>query len=299
MLDRVRSHWDIEADAVRHLPVGFGAHHWCASRDQRPVAFVTWDSSWAHHSRASLEDTYAAAAALRTTSVADLLVPPLATRAGGFTVPAGRGALSLTPWILATGPSDGPEWADDTAALLTRLHAVDPPARLPTWRPAPPDDLADRLPGLLYHPWDTGPLGPQMHEAVSDRLSEVLSWDARMRDLLSSSDPSRWVLTHGEPHPGNQSVVGAGRVLVDWESARLAPRERDLRPLWPGGTGWLLAGDAEPDWAMVELFDLEWRLDEIAQYAAWFAAPHGDGPDDRIALDGLRHELDRPGWCRP
>jgi spectinomycin phosphotransferase len=43
----------------------------------------------------------------------------------------------------------------------------------------------------------------------------------------------------------------------------------------------------------VELFDLEWRLDEIAQYAAYFAGPHADDADARTSLAGLRHELAR------
>ena len=44
---------------------------------------------------------------------------------------------------------------------------------------------------------------------------------------------------------------------------------------------------------MLELFDLEWRLDEISQYAAWFAAPHTGGADDEIAFGGLVEELER------
>jgi spectinomycin phosphotransferase len=44
---------------------------------------------------------------------------------------------------------------------------------------------------------------------------------------------------------------------------------------------------------MLELFDLEWRLDEISQYAARFAAPHPGGPDDEIAFGGLLDELER------
>ena len=42
---------------------------------------------------------------------------------------------------------------------------------------------------------------------------------------------------------------------------------------------------------MLELFDLEWRLDEINQYAAWFAAPHTGTADDDIAFGGLLDEL--------
>jgi spectinomycin phosphotransferase len=99
-----------------------------------------------------------------------------------------------------------------------------------------------------------------------------------------------WVPTHGEPHTANQLLTPDGLVLVDWESLASAPRERDLRALVESGYADLVP----PDWAMIEMFDLEWRLDEIAGYAAWFAAPHRGGEDDRIAFQGLLDELDRP-----
>jgi spectinomycin phosphotransferase len=53
---------------------------------------------------------------------------------------------------------------------------------------------------------------------------------------------------------------------------------------------------ADPE--MLELFDLQWRLDEIHQYATWFAAPHPGSRDDEIAFGGLQEELSRPepGW---
>ena len=76
---------------------------------------------------------------------------------------------------------------------------------------------------------------------------------------------------HGEPHDGNQLLTAAGRFLVDWDTLRLAPAELDLRTLVEHGCRPAEIG-ADPE--MVELFDLEWRLDEISQYAAWFAAPH-------------------------
>ncbi len=47
--------------------------------------------------------------------------------------------------------------------------------------------------------------------------------------------------------------------------------------------------------ALLAMFDLEWRLDEIAQYADWFARPHLGTASDTVALAGLRTELDRPG----
>jgi thiamine kinase-like enzyme len=36
------------------------------------------------------------------------------------------------------------------------------------------------------------------------------------------------VVTHGEPHPGNVIRTSTGLVLVDWDTTRLAPPERDL-----------------------------------------------------------------------
>jgi len=83
-------------------------------------------------------------------------------------------------------------------------------------------------------------------------------------------------------------VTGDGRLLVDWESLKLAPAERDLRTLTDEGA----ETDADPE--LLELFDLEWRLDEISQYAAWFSAPHRGTRDDEIAFAGLREELARP-----
>ena len=59
-------------------------------------------------------------------------------------------------------------------------------------------------------------------------------------------------------------------LLVDWESLALAPRERDLRPLVGSG----FADLVDPDPGCSRCFDLEWRLDEIAQYADWFFSAH-------------------------
>ncbi|MCW2793789.1 MAG: aminoglycoside phosphotransferase [Nocardioides sp.] len=106
--------------------------------------------------------------------------------------------------------------------------------------------------------------------------------------MAATADPATWVPTHGEPDTGNQLATAEGVLLVDWESLMLAPAERDLRTLadaghpHPRATSELLA-----------LFDLEWRLDEVAQYATWFEQPHGDDENDRLALGGLRHELGR------
>ena len=100
----------------------------------------------------------------------------------------------------------------------------------------------------------------------------------------------RHVPTHGEPHSGNQLLTAGGRLLVDWESLKLAPAELDLRTLTGTqaevqvevGVGIIPAGGGCKE-----------LLDEIRQYAAWFSAPHRGGPDDEIAFEGLLQELER------
>ena len=57
--DAVRQAWSAGVDAVEHLPVGFGAHHWAAAGDGRPILFVTLDQLGGRHSAASLESAYA------------------------------------------------------------------------------------------------------------------------------------------------------------------------------------------------------------------------------------------------
>ena len=112
----------------------------------------------------------------------------------------------------------------------------------------------------------------------------------------------RWVPTHGEPHTANVLWQLGGPVLVDWESLRVAPRERDLRTVLRGADGAeplsayvAHGGTAELDDDMVELFDLEWWLWEVAEYAVRFHGPH-DGDDDDVAVPPSRSWTK---WCRP
>ncbi|MGH3659363.1 MAG: hypothetical protein ACRDUA_22165, partial [Micromonosporaceae bacterium] len=64
VLEAVRDHWLREADAVEHLPVGFGAWHWCVTVAGRATLFVTLDRLAERHTHDSLDAAYRAAAAL-------------------------------------------------------------------------------------------------------------------------------------------------------------------------------------------------------------------------------------------
>jgi spectinomycin phosphotransferase len=286
ILAAVRDAWLPSADAVEHLPVGFGAHHWRALREGEPRLFVTLDSLAGRHDARSLHAAYAAAAHLAADGL-EFVHPNL----DPVTVVLGSGVLSATRWRAG----EVREQLDlaETASMVARLHAatVDD---LPRWTPLVRADFADRLRGRLATAWDGGAFAAQAHAALRDRLDAIAEWTQRYHALAALAREERWMPTHGEPHERNQLVTPDGTLLVDWESLRLAPRERDLRVLIDAG-----ASDIDASRPMVEMFDLEWRLDEISQYADRFESPHTGNASDRVALGGLLEELERAEWFQP
>ncbi|MGH3509080.1 MAG: hypothetical protein ACRDPI_02490, partial [Nocardioidaceae bacterium] len=254
LLEAVRRDWG-PVDRLEHLPIGFGAHHWKATTDGRPTLFVTFDGLLPKRDAAGLEAAYASAVELDLPFV--LACVPSA--AGGFTRPLADGAVSVTPWVdgrSGDGTFASRDDAGATAAMLSTLHAAEPPSGIPHWRPLVQPGFRDELAPRLVERWDTGPYGETVRTALVKRLDDIGRWATRYAVLSERARARRanWVATHGEPDTSNQLVDGDRRWLLDWESLRLAPRERDLRTLIDGG--WAdLAGDPDP--AMVELFDLE------------------------------------------
>ena len=285
------AHWLPDVERVTHLPVGFGAWHWQAWVGERPSLFVTLDRLGERHTDKTLEGAYGAAAALAARGLAFVL-PNRRTLLGRCTVPLGEDRLSVTPWLEGTTGQGG--FADEdqaraTVDMLSLLHAEAAPPSLPRWRPLVHPAFAFRMETRTARPWESGPFGEYARTALRERLPQIREWTSTYLTLASRTDASTWVPTHGEPHTRNQLTTQAGTYLVDWESAKLAPRERDLATLVEHGWGHLV--DADP--ALLEMFDLEWRLDEISQYAAWFEAPHTGTDSDEVALAGLHHELRR------
>lgn len=83
----------------------------------------------------------------------------------------------------------------------------------------------------LNGPWTMGPYAEATREllrADQDRLRVAL---ARYDDLEATvrGIGGRWVVTHGEPHTANV-LRGTDQSLrlIDWDTVRLAPRERYL-----------------------------------------------------------------------
>ncbi|CAN5197145.1 N/A [soil metagenome] len=299
LLDVVRTQWDEAVDRLEHLPVGFGAHHWAASVEQSRRYFVTFDRLAPKRSCEGLERAYCAAASLSSSGL-EFVLASLSSVSGGFTVPLGTGAVSVTPWT--AGRSGSGSFANEAEALETashlgRLHASKFPPGIPVWEPVVRADLGEGLSRRIAEPSPSGPFGERARAAVAAHLSAVYEWVRRYVVLTERAERTyqTWVPTHGEPDTGNQLVTPTRRLLVDWESLALAPRERDLDGLLASSADWQRAyGNHEPDAQMLEMFDLEWRLSEIAEYAAWFRAPHTGTASDTIAFGGLIQELGRP-----
>jgi spectinomycin phosphotransferase len=280
VLDVVRRHWLPDADAVEHLPVGWGAHHWRVDVGGEPALFATLDPDLPRHTHDSLEVAYASAAALDL----GFVWPCLPRTDGGFTVPLGQRTVSVTGWLEGERPAES---VAELPELLAELHAAPAPTTARTWATEISPDLGDRLRDLLQQEW-VGPLGATARELVVEHLSRVGGWLREHARLLDLADPSTYVVTHGEPHVRNQWLARGRTWLIDWESLVLAPRERDLATLVHEGR------DVDHDPEMVRLFDLEWRLSEIWSFAQWLQGPHEGDADDRTALGGLTEELTRP-----
>lgn len=285
LLTVVQREWDTDVARLEHAPVGFGAHHWTAYGRDEPVLFVTLDRLGRKRSAEDLEAAYAGAGALRLAGL-EFVLAPLPGAGGSPVVRFGDGALSCTVW--ERGQSGGPLDVAWTSQALAKLHVVLPPDGIPIWEPLVSHTFAAEMELRLQQPWGPGPYADPARNAVREHLADLDRWTARYHELAADAHGRVWVATHGEPHSENQLLTARGRHLVDWESLKLAPRERDLRVL-------LDAGEArvEADPAMVEMFDLEWRLDEIDQYAGWFAAEHPGSNDDRLGFGDLLHELRR------
>jgi spectinomycin phosphotransferase len=274
----VRDNWADHVTLAEHVPVGFGAWHWRVSASEGPVLFVSLDPPY-WHTAGSIERAYASVGLLARTL--DFVHAPLPTPDGTRCVPLGDGWLSATPWIEGASPTS---FTAEAAGLVRRLHAAEPPAGAPVWESQVDDGLVDELRDWVGRPWDGGPFGETARTAVRDRLSDIDRGLHAHRDLTERLDPSSYVPTHGEPDVHNQRRSTDGRLLlVDWESFRLAPAERDLL----GATGNHVPGDP----ALVTLFRLEWALNEVRSYSDWLRGPHGDDADTRTAVNGLTEEL--------
>jgi spectinomycin phosphotransferase len=306
-------HWGIEVSAIEYAPVGFGSYHWLAEDRAGRRWFVTGDrlsslgiqdGSDPAGNVVGLEASYQTAAALREGGLS-FVVAPIAGRSQKLALRVlPEWAVAVFPYI--EGESSGPgEWTDSTkrlaaARLVGRVHGARPPGGIPPWDAAIPHRSA-LIDGLhdLERPWLTGPYADRVRRllATSRPAIEALlrRYDRLDEEVTQSQD--EWVVTHGEPHSANFISGSDGAMhLIDWDTVRLAPRERDL---------WIVAGDdpyalaayqteagpCAPRPEAMELFRLRWPLADIGVYVRRFRGPHAGSEDDEASWAELTNCL--------
>jgi spectinomycin phosphotransferase len=292
--------WALECEEVAYLPLGAGSHHWRTGSDDGGAWFVTVDDV---RIKPWLGDDVAGAA--RRLDVA-LGVPLLLHERDGLDVVApvpsvdGRPtralddafAMSVTPWLAGAAGGFSTSWPvdgrDAVLGVLARMHLAAAPPGLHVARLLPErGSLRDAM-GSIASAWDAGPLSEAARAWLAAHADDVAHRLDELEALERTWASRPLVITHGEPHPGNVLVSGGRRRLVDWDTAALAPPERDLwwfrdadLSSWSARTG--ISVDTE----LLAAYALAWTLADVTSFVSELRAPHDDTGDARAALRWL------------
>lgn len=309
--------WGIDVAELSYLAVGFGSHHWCAVTGIDEW-FVTVDDlttkarepgETVSLTRDRLLAALTTAAALRDRGYG-FVVAPERSRSGEVAIDIDDRHV-LVVYRMLRGETYGygeytdPRHRDAVVVHLAALHRAPAPCRrwamTETFSIARRSELTDTY-SALGDRWDGGPFAEPARRLLAEHVDAVETTFARYDALVdaASARPERFVLTHGEPHPANTVTTGDGVVLVDWDTALIAPPERDLwdlvsqdvsvAPRYESLTGVAV----DPD--IVELYRLAWDLTEIAIYVTDFRRPHERTDDATEAWKNLRHFIDPSRW---
>jgi len=316
----LRRHWGIETVHLRYAPVGWGSHHWVLTARDGSARFVTVDELDTRRDRAEepreqvlerLASAFGAARALADAG-SELVVAPTPGEDGSL-VTRVSDAFTVAVHPLVEGESFSwghPMSAEHRAAVLAmvvEVHAA--PARVRDL--APVDDYAiqhrDSLEAALHEGDEgggggaAGPSGPyaaQVARLVDDHATALRAALATYDDLVAGATQptdAAVVLTHGEPHPGNTMRAADGWRLIDWDTARVAPPERDLWLMDPGDgsvhEAYVAATGRELSHALLELYRRRWDLSDVAVDVARFRRPHRGSDEDAKAFDILRGQV--------
>jgi spectinomycin phosphotransferase len=242
--------WHLNPASMDYVPEGGGSHHWKMAGEDGVARFVTVDDlddkDW-------LGDTREA--------VFDGLGRALST------------AVALRDWaaldfvVAPLATRDG--------GLLRRVESRYAVCVFPF--------LAGRS-GRL---WAGGPFSEPARRLLVTRTADLARLAAGFDRLAAATATVRadLVITHGEPHPANLMSVQGRPVLIDWDTAALAPPERDVSLIaTTSGEGmdrYQHAVGRDLDRAVITLYRSRWYLDDLASAILLFRSPHRDTPDTR------------------
>ncbi|MFI5496284.1 phosphotransferase [Actinoplanes sp. NPDC051859] len=267
-------------DHLEYQPVGWGSHHWTAGDRW----FLTVDDLEVKRQHAGEELDVPYARLRRTLDAVTALDLPFAvTPVRPLVRVTPRYAAALYPSIsgqsFSWGAYPSEEHRDAVRTMLGSLHSA-PQADL-----AADDFTIPHRDALTAEPAAAGPYSARVAALLADHAAPIQRLLARYDSLVSTVDRSGFVPTHGEPHPGNTMRTADGWKLIDWDTALLAPPERDL---------WLLGGDPADYTAatgievrpeLLELYRSRWLIADVCVDADRFRRPHtGTAEDDEAWL---------------
>jgi spectinomycin phosphotransferase len=281
------SGWRIRAADLRYTAVGGGSYHWVVRDGESGRWFVTVDDlddkPWLGHSRVTVLDGLRAAMdtalALRQEAGLCFVAAPIPALGGETVRPLdARYAIAVFPFLDGTSGRFGEEYPArrrrELASLLAALHQATPTlTRPPVARIGlPMREALDAALGGLDEPWLGGPYCEPARELLIRTADQVRSLLARFDQLAERVAARAAVITHGEPHAANIMRARTGTMLIDWDTAGLAPPERDLWMI-ASNTGeelrhYTAATGRAVDPAALTFYRLRWALDDISAFLA-------------------------------
>lgn len=300
--------WGLVVASIEYEAVGFGSHHWVLVEPNGVRWFVSVDDL--DSKRQSTNEPGDAAfgrllAALATArdlrdSGLSFVVAPMPALGGELLVRLNRRFVAaLYPYVdgqsYSWGEAQTAAQRRDLLNLIVALHAAPAPAA----RHAIADDFAvpqrDMLESAFDRDvrWNGGPYSSPTGALITENVGKIRQLLVRYDDAADEfrRQPTRMVLTHGEPHPGNTMLTPAGLMLIDWDMVLLAPPERDLWIL-EFGDGSVIGVYAEatgttPLRSILDLYRTRWDLADLAVYVNRFRGPHSATQDDEQSWDQL------------
>ena len=309
--------WRLRAMSMEYVPEGGGSYHWKVTGEDGRPHFVTVDDlddkDWMGDTRGAvlegLRRALGTAAALRYGAGLEFVVAPIAARDGKLLRRLdGRYTVSVFPFLAGRSYPFGP-YADARLRgraldMIAALHRSTPAVRGRAPHHVPRFGGQADLNAFLLDPgrrWDGGPFAEAAHRLLLSRTADLGQLAAGFDRLAEVTIPARAepVITHGEPHPANLMSVDGRLVLIDWDTAALAPPERDVSLIATtrneGLDRYQQATGRELDPAVLTLYRLRWYLDDLASAIRLFRNRHRDTPDTRRWRDGLAPRLQQLG----
>jgi aminoglycoside phosphotransferase (APT) family kinase protein len=315
LVGALRAGWGLSVTTgdLEYLPVGFGSHHWQIADDKGDHWFLTVDDLGGRKNRGDEphESVHARLNAALTTArlIADtgvgFVLAPVRRADGEVVTRIGQSySAALYPYVESRPAVPGGELAwfdrDRVTGVLARLHTLPRPVAreimVEDFKLRHRTALTDALDDLAT-PWSTGPYAEPARALLNDHAVHVNRLLARYDYLAERgrTQPHRLVLTHGEPHHGNFIDTVDGLLLADWDTAGIAPPERDL---------WFLDSAGDPEHAgytdmtgtpvqapMLDFYRLSWSLADIAAFVRDFRQRHCDDANGEASLTYLTATL--------